>query len=376
MRIGILTLPFNNNYGGYLQAYALMTVLKRMGHEVELINRRRNKPSLKQRIKYFLLGIRGLMVKSKKHNFFIDGEKEYMHRGKAMLGFVEKNILPMTAPIYNAKDLQMKYGAKYDVYIVGSDQVWRPIYVPDVRDYFFRFVTGNVAKKIAYAASFGTSHPEYNHDICNEICRLITRIDHIGLREVEMRDVIQNYGWQPKRPMEVVLDPTMLLTREHYLDIIKDWKPTVKSQEKLLDYILDHNMQTERLLVKAEEFLCVKRSDIIDTKHWKEKKYVMPSIEEWLYSIANAEFMITDSFHGTVFSILFNTPFAVHINNNRGADRFHTLLGHFNLQNRIVKNEKELVDILQISTDWDSVNKMLEKKRQASMSFLKKSINY
>lgn len=375
MKIGILTLPFNNNYGGYLQAYALMTVLKDMGHEVELINRRRNYPTIKYRIKYFLLGVRGLLMPSKKHSFFIDGEGIFRRRGQRMLQFARKYISPVSSPLFSAEELKGEYGNRYDVYIVGSDQVWRPIYVPDIQDFFFRFVTNDRAKKIVYAASFGNETPEFDQETINVCGKLIRKIDAIGLREQDGIEIIRRFGWKPTCQPQVVLDPTMLLEKGHYMELIRNWTSGQAPRRCLFDYVLDYSEGMEQILQKAVLKLKTSRFDMIDLKNWKRKSYVMPYIEDWLCGIANAAFVVTDSFHGMVFSIIFNTPFAVCVNKQRGASRFKNLLDYFGLSDRIVRNVAELENVIDGQIDWVHVNEKLHGLRDFSLNFLKTNID-
>lgn len=221
MRIGILTLPFNNNYGGYLQAYALMTVISQLGHEPTMIMRRHDKPkvSCSFKIKYALKGIVKTVLCCKKHPILYDVETEFRHKGKSMLKFVNQYIAPETPYLYSKEELCKYCEGKFDAYIVGSDQVWRAIYVPDIKNYFLDFTEGWNVKRIAYAASFGTDKPEYSDEQIKQCKKLIGLFDGVSLREESGLSVVSNFGW--KANVEgVVLDPTMLLAAEDYQKVL------------------------------------------------------------------------------------------------------------------------------------------------------------
>ena len=137
MTIGILTLPFNNNYGGYLQAYALMTVLKNEGHDVELIYRRHNKPPFTKLIVPTVKNVVKLLLGRKVISVIPDGEKSFRERGVNMMPFFDKYIVPRSRPLYSSKEFAKYVTGRYDAVIVGSDQVWRPDYGSGIGDFFF-----------------------------------------------------------------------------------------------------------------------------------------------------------------------------------------------------------------------------------------------
>lgn len=371
MKIGILTLPFNNNYGGYLQAYALMTVLKRMGHNVELIYRKHNKRSFVTRSKLFIKSIIKCLLKKEYCCIIPNQEKELRHKGINMMGFVDKYISPKTLPVYSSKELS-KYGDLYDAVIVGSDQVWRPDYVPNIEDFFLCFINGTKTKKIAYAASFGGGKPLFNREEISICGDLISKFDYVGVREESGCNIINNYGWIPKKKPIVVLDPTMLLPKSDYDEII-DIK--VVEKEYVASYVLDECFKTDKLITQISEQINMPIKTVLITKEWKKTNYKMPSINYWLESIRNAGFMVTDSFHGTVFSIIFNVPFIVIANKNRGIDRFETILHHFGLEDRILTNEMGIETIAKSPINWVRVNKLLNNERQKSISFLNTALS-
>lgn len=367
MRIGILTLPFNNNYGGYLQAYALMTVLKKMGHSVELIYRRPKKRLLKFRLlnpfKTFVKVLLGMS-----HGGFIMNQEEDLRRaGELLMPFVDKNIVPKTKPYYSTSSMKKSIEGKYDAIIVGSDQVWRPKYVPNIYDFFLEFINDKSIKKIAYAASFGTSTPEYTDEQKTKCGELISKFNAISVREKSGLSVIDSFGWKTNCIPQLVLDPTFLLEKEEYLKHFQ-----LNSSNNIFCYILDKNEKVNEIIKQAEKTLHSSSFEIM--KDSMSKSFRQPSIETWLSSIYNSKFVLTDSFHGMVFCIIFNKPFAVYVNHNRGADRFISLLSQLNIESRIISDVKSLDAVIDENISWEKVNKKIQVMRLKSLRYLSESL--
>lgn len=371
MRIGILTLPFNNNYGGYLQAYALMTVIKRMGHEIELIYRRPNKRSFRQRIVYPFKTIVKAILRMPHGPFIMNLDYDLRMEGGNMMSFVDKYIQPRSRPYYTTVAMQRGCEGKYDIIIVGSDQVWRPIYVPRIGDFFLDFIKETHVKKIAYAASFGTASPEFSVEEI-EICKkLIADFSAISVREKSGLDVIHSFGWKTHVLPQVVLDPTLLLSRNDYESIVSQMQES-QPLNKICCYVLDNNPIISKIISKAESILKMRSFSITGQTIMKRNEKL--SIEEWLDSIKSSKYVITDSFHGMVFCIIFNTPFTVFINRDRGADRFISLLSQLGLDNRICIKSEDVDSVLKTTINWDLVNEKVAYLQKQSMKFLKENI--
>lgn len=371
MRIGVLTLPFNNNYGGYLQAYALMTVLKKTGHDVELINRRHNRISLLFKIRYFIKTLIKMIVGVKCCPLILDQEKAYKKRGELMMPFVDKYISPKTKPLYSTSEIRKECQGKYDVIVVGSDQVWRPEYVPNIENYFLDFIKQQTVRRIAYAASFGERYPKYSNDQVARCGYLLSMFDDVSIREESGVDVMNDFKWQTKKTPMVVLDPTMLLDKTHYEALITS---NIPQNKYVFIYVLDEIQEAQVMINAIVTKLDCAEKHIIDTKTWKSPNYKMPSVEDWLRGIHNSEFVITDSFHGTVFSIIFNKPFLVYENNGRGADRFHTLLHHFGLDDRVVSDIADVDMIMRKPINWIDINDRIKEEREKSIMFISNAI--
>ena len=366
MRIGILTLPFNLNYGGFLHAFALMTVLKKMGHEPEMIMRRHNKKKVSAFfiLKYAIKGLAKSILGLRRYPMIYNVENDYRIRGRQMLDFVDKNIYPQSPFLYSTEELRAYCKDRFDAYIVGSDQLWRTDYVPDITNFFLNFTEGWNVKRIAYAASFGNDAPCYTDKEKEECGKLIQGFDAVSLRETGGKYVFEKFGWKCN-DLQVVLDPTLLLTMDDYNKFLPEKK--TESHHKIFAYILDENKRIDRFLSSLS------KAQGKEIWRFPVKRNPMLPIEDWLTAFRDCDFVVTDSFHGTAFSIIYNKQFLVLGNPERGLSRFETLLGHFGLENRLIYNVDSLGNLPTIN--FSNINKILEEKRQLSCDFLSNSLH-
>lgn len=380
MKIGILTLPLLSNYGGILQAWALQHTLKNMGHQAVHIMRHAQRQQdrnahfriaseIKQTIISLIKGIPKPLILSE-----IDGN--YLRQNT--IKFIEEEIFPKSNPIYSDGVLKKYYkNHEFDAMIVGSDQIWRPAYSQSLKNLYLDFVEDPGVKKISYAASFGTDRWEYSAKE-ERICKkLIKTFDFIGVREHSAVNLVkEHFDCQAC----IVADPTLLLDKEDYLNLLKTSTcPIHESRGSIFTYILDVSDQTKKIVNKCcevigkEAYNC-RPSRIARTK--EDLKFidecVAPPVEQWIQSFEDAELLITDSFHGTVFSIIFNRPFWVIVNSKRGADRFISLLSTFDLQNRIITNTDN-IDWKE-PIDWRKVNKKREEIKSMSLGLLRSAL--
>lgn len=360
MKIGILTLPFKHNYGGYLQAYALLTVLKNHSFDVYLIDRELNKRSYG-----IMKKVKGLLNKYvfNRPAIYSDATREayFKYRGSKITPFVDTKIVPKTVSIYSSDDFVKIEKYHFDAIIVGSDQVWRPMYVPNIEDFYLEFAKEWPLKRISYAASFGTDDSEYIDSEKKQCGELLKAFDAVSVREKSgLRLINDIYKWNIKKA-EVVLDPTMLLCASDYHKLF----PKIEYREKrIFCYILDMNKEKKKYI----HFLANKMG--YDTFFFlpEDRMKVLPSIEDFLFGIASSEFVLTDSFHGTVFSMLFNTNFLVFGNQKRGMSRISDLLSIVNLNSCLVDPLNRTYKT--ITYDWENVNHIIQEKRSESLSFL------
>lgn len=369
MRIGILTLPLHTNYGGILQAYALQTVLERMGHEVEVLDKpdQIHRPLWHNSISF----AKRLALRAMGKHVSLNYQKEYNTRERAKRKYVNVFIQE-----YIKRRILDRYDKispnDYDAIVVGSDQVWRQKYMPkmNVRIPFLVFTKGWNIKRIAYAASFGSDEWEYTVENTNAAKQAIHRFDAISTREESGVALCKNF--LDYNEAVQVLDPTLLLGRKDYENIIDDSDLTQKINSDLMCYVLDYT-QEKRLYISE----CAKVLDMVpfDTNSKYEVKgasldeIVQPPVEQWLRSFRDSSFVITDSFHACVFSILFHKPFIVMGNKSRGLARFDSLLSLFGLEDRMVTDNLD-VSLCDRPIDWDMVDMRLKELRADSKTFL------
>lgn len=369
MKICILTQPLETNYGGLLQAYALQTVLKRLGHDVWTEDRRPNKMSLIKKIILKLKQFIGPAI-----GIYYPTQKQLTEIRQYTDEFIKNNIRT-TEPIYS--NLKPEFGKyHFDAYIVGSDQVWRPRYSPSLTNYFLDFAENQNVKRVAYAASFGTDQWEFT-DSQTKICMLLAKkFDAISVREESGVRLCRDYlGVEAKQ----VLDPTLLLDKDDYLKLCKTVSD--EASQEIFYYFLDETNLKLEILNKYSEVLQMSVFTVMpkrrlvhkDSKYLKKhiNDFIFPGVDKWLEAFQRAKYVVTDSFHGCVFSIIFRKDFAVIMNEKRGNARFSSLLRLFNLENRLINNN---IDIILQPIDWNSVNERLSELRKISLSFLKNQL--
>lgn len=375
-RICILTQPLSNGYGGLLQAYALQTVLKKEGHFVITEDRKRNMTRTERftlALKNALVPFLGPVLSPFTHVYYSTFKTERVIN-KAPLYFKAK-YLTTTPEIYsNNKKIFNRYN--FDTYIVGSDQVWRPKYMygeGSIYNYFLDFTEHQDVKRIAYAASFGVPDWEFNDRETKECSRLIKKFDAVSVREDSGVTQCENYfGVNATH----VLDPTLLLEREDYIKLIEaENEPHHK--DRVFCYFLDDSKEKEFISDAVSNYLGLSKFSIMPTEYYYNvgKKQInkckYKSVTAWLQAFNDADFIITDSFHGTVFSIIFNKPFITIANKDRGLSRFKSLLKIFGLDDRLIFSREDLDEfIIKRSIDFNKVNKIRSIWKVKSLDFL------
>ncbi|CAI0795727.1 polysaccharide pyruvyl transferase family protein [Serratia proteamaculans] len=377
MKVAILTIPLNHNYGGNLQNFALQMTLKNMGHDPVTINYKKGiRRSYARKILSKLK--RSLFVFKDMSNYPITDD-EILIIEKNHRDFIEKYI-SISNDFYSEDEIKKFFDKEnFDAVIVGSDQVWRPQYTPKIDPFFFSFLRGNSnVIKMSYAASFGTDIWEYTPEQL-KLCReLVKEFDFISVRESLGVDMCHQYF---DVYSEHVLDPTLLLKKDDYIDLFKK-AALPDNSGKIFNYILDSSGDKDDFLKKIsgclgkEVFSTYPRKTVKDTLNITDiKEFQYPHIEAWLKSFHDADFVVTDSFHGTAFSIIFNKPFIAISNKARGAARFSSLLRMFDLESRLVNDFSEVdSEVLNTPIDFNKVNKILEESKKKSINALRKAL--
>jgi len=377
MKIAVISLPLHTNYGGILQSYALKKVLEGMGHEASVIDRKVKMPFPKWwkaplvYINRALKHIGGNSAAAPEVFRECRFRKEYPVLSARLQEFIDKNISPVMTDSY--KDIR-KSG--YEAFVVGSDQVWRPRYFGRIEDAFLDFARDLNVKRVAYAASFGTDQLEFEAEQLRICAGLLQDFDGVSVREdsaVAMCD-----EWLDFSNAVHVLDPVMLLSADE-LSEIASHASDHQAKERVMTYILDPAPNKSAVASMVSRWTCKDMEDLSVRPHDKAlplEKRVVPPIENWIAGFADADFVVTDSFHGCVLAILFHKPFIAVGNNQRGMSRMKSLLDMFGLDMRLVQGidpEDDGEYFLEMP-DWDEVDRILEEKRRLSRSFLEESL--
>jgi hypothetical protein len=376
MKIGIVTLPFNWNYGGILQTYALQLALKDLGHEPFTINRDTVLTSFKLKV---LLIIRRSILR-------IFGKKVIVRpwptktEEKIIRQHTDKFISEYIATTHLLKsetDFANLEKYKFEAFICGSDQVWRPKYSPVLENHFLGFLDKkSTVKRIAYAASFGVDNWEFSEKQTVSCSELAGLFNAISVREDSGINLCEKYL---KVKAEQVLDPTMLITKEKYVGLVEK-ENLVPFSGKLFNYVLDITPEKSKFIeIVAERLGLVAFSSTAksfrDLGKKRLKECIFPPVTQWIRGFMDAEFVITDSFHGTVFSIIFNKNFIAVGNATRGMTRFTSLLKTFGLEERLILEINEhALQIADSPIDFKKVNEILETERDKSITFLKNAL--
>lgn len=353
MKIGIITICKVNNYGAELQAFATQKKLEQMGFETEIIDyiyyknwrfrdTHKSAPfialSLKEKIMYW---IKYRFINRLGETVLPTISSSNRKRRKNYLDFFK---LEKFSPSYYSMDELYANYPKYDVYVVGSDQVWNPSASSSIEPYFLTFASKG-SKKIAYASSFGVS--EINPALQNRYRELLNNINFISVREKNGVDLVRQLTGKVAKH---VVDPTLLLNKEQ-------WSPFMKPIESIASkYILIYELlPSEHLVRLARKFAdklqipiyCLCKRGYAITHHQGTSNLVEAGPSEFIWLIAHATYVITNSFHGTAFSVNFGTPFYSVLNKQRkNNSRITSLLSSIGLENRIIyEDEIEKLEI-------------------------------
>lgn len=376
MRVAIITLPLHTNYGGILQAYALKKSIEALGHSAEIIDRRCKMvlpPAWKMPLIYLKRTLLNIMSFGRGPEICRENRilREFPRVSSLLSGFVEYEISPRLIDSYT----EIAVG-EYDAFVVGSDQVWRPKYFGKIEDAYLDFASRWNVRRIAYAASYGTDQLEYTYEQLEKCSALLKRFDAVSVREsgaVELCD-----EWFEREDAVHVLDPVMLLTADHYAEIAErtDSHPC---KGKILSYLLDEDQYKKSVLRRVEGWLDIDchNAYIPDRdRNIPLEKRIVPALQQWLSCFADAEFVVTDSFHGCVLAILFHKPFMALANHGRGMSRILSLLESLGLDDRIVQglDPDDDGEYYLTGIDWESVDAKLSEMKERSIEFLRNAL--
>lgn len=335
---GILNFWHTNNYGALLNCYALQESIKKLGLTPKVIN---------------------YIVPRAQQNF-----------DNSLSDIFAQKYLQLTRLCTSKEELE-SLNEGTSIFVAGSDQIWRYKYSYwQGKNIFQLNFAKTTAKKIAYAASFGTDKFEGGQLDTALAKYYMQRFDAISVREDDGVDIC-------RRTFDVaathVLDPV-------FLPEIKDWNKLIdnsncKDKDFIASYVLDKSAHTDKLIDMAGKKTGIKKT--VNMVNAQGNKNCKQNVEDWLYAIKNCRFFITDSFHGACFAIIFNKPFICLANICRGYSRFKSLFKIFGLENRCILNADDIENNRDLfgEIDYAAVNAVLKAEKERSLNWLKKALN-
>jgi len=387
-KVAIVSCYFQHNYGSMLQAYATQMALDRLGYENETIDISGFRGEIKKaKIKYFIkasltsdillnkIGMaKNVMIKKFLKNEYVSQAKI---RDRKFDDFYKK-YFRLSEKYESKAELADKCAKKYSAVIVGSDQLWLPANI--AADYYtLNFVPVSV-NTIAYATSFGQS--TLPKDSAKKAKVFLNRIKHISIREESGQKLIKELTG---RDVPVVCDPTLLFTGDDWMSIQRE-EPIIKTPY-IFCYFLGNNPPHREFAKRLREvtgFKIVALTHLdeyvkCDMNYADETPYdIDPS--DFLNLIRNASYVCTDSFHCSVFSILYKRKFFAFRRYTRNTkqstnSRLDTLFNLTGISGRIMKGDENVRDCFNMEIDYEEAYKRLDKLREDSYAFLVKSLN-
>lgn len=365
MKVSIITILDNTNYGTYLQALAIAKAIESLGHTAEVIRYIRPIMTAEGHSK-MLLRERGFLRWLSRRRYIPVmlklRELDYRYIGK---------FIKVTQE-YCSFDQLKKNPPIADVYLTGSDQVWNSIYNRGVDlSYYLEFAPTN-AKKISYAASIGME--KFSDSEVGHIHSLLSKYNAITVREKSAQTLLSDLGISS----EVVLDPTLLLDNVQWSDIAAQYTLSLE-EPYLLVYSVETKTQNKLIEHYAKEIASKYRYKIYQVSYskgrgftWADKAFTKATPDIFLNLMKNASFVIASSFHGTAFAINFNKPF-FSIAANRFNSRVENLLDITHLKDRLITDSRSCIEDIK-DIDYQVVNSLLKTEREKSLHILKSMI--
>lgn len=358
-KVGILTFHRAVNYGAVLQTYALQKTCESLGASVEIIDYRCDRV---EKFYYKILSTKNTWKENIKNIIF---NKKQKARNTAFEQFRNEYLAQSKYPCYTKKELN-KIEKMYDEFIVGSDQVWNYKCIDGDATFLLDFVS-DAKKKHSYAASLGKMTADEIEKM--QFSQYLSEFNSISIREKEGIKLIQSLI---DGKVHLDVDPTLLLDKE-------DWLKASTYQESE-DYLLVYSVNLPKKVMDAARMIAQEKKlkIVVITL---ENKYIAKNDEcdastcspnEFLGYFANAEYVVTNSFHGTVFSIIFEKQFVTIQNSQKGLDnsRLVTLLNNVGLESRLLDTYQSCESI-----NYNAVGKKLEKLKNESIEYLSSILN-
>lgn len=368
-KIGIITWDSHDNYGSVLQAYALLNKIKKADNDVEFIKykpKTRKKSRFDLSFKYYTKQFFN-KIAIKKY------EKEFHNIHELFSKFRDKNF-KYSEYCEGYTDLRRVCNS-YDKVVCGSDQIWSPNAYDE--NYFLSFL--NDSKKIAYAPSIGVSKIS-NIELLKKMQEMIQDFKYLSFREEIAKEILGC------KNAKVVLDPTLLYNSEEWDELLNFKEKENKNEDKdkyILCYFLANNFKYNKIAERIAKITNYKIKYIPINKNTlleKDKMVLNCGPREFVKSIRNASYVITDSYHGMIFSIIYNKQFFVlerfNKNNKESQNsRIYNLVNKYNLNDRLINDINDIENLQYHLINYNIVNDKLKIERKESISYLINAIN-
>lgn len=364
-KIGIITLNGYFNYGNRLQNFALQETLKTYNYKVETVwikkvNMNSNSSFLKKIFR--TVAKPSILLKKVKNVRYLD---KLNNKREARFKEFSEQYINETSFNITESYLPKELLSEFEYFVTGSDQVWNPYFTNASSLYFLTFAPEN--KRIAYSPSFGIS--EIPNEYVKEYSQWLSEMSSLSVREEVGAEIIKELT---NREASVLADPTLLLTKEKWLKLAK---PAVNKPKKdiLLTYFLGEIPKETQKIIETNQKK--HKLEIVNLANPKDREFYLTNPSEFLDYIHTANLFVTDSFHGAVFSILFETPFIV--TDRKGQlpsmnSRITTLLSKFNFENRHIDKIKKK-DIFNI--DFTHIELILNEERNKASEYLTSALS-
>jgi len=368
MKIGIMTFHAASNHGAALQAYALQTQLQKMGHEPFFINYQYGEKPKKGLLRWIGRTPANTLEK-------IDKQFRYM----PFIPFQEK-YLNIGNDCYFDHDQLDTAPPKADIYLCGSDQVWNPNFLSKEKDEraFWLDFGNNKMRRVAYAPSFGAT--ELSDDVYARYAVYAKRFDAISVREKNGIELLEKLG---RKDAVCVPDPTLLLDPNEYQQIESKYQETRKRY--LFSYQLQtrHSRPTHAIPINNTVCLALglnlyQSYSISFLYNIFHGRYLNPA--RWLYKLHKSDFIVTNSYHATVFAILFHRPFITILRQGVSSgmnSRIESLLELVGLQRRAVTefDLRRVEELCHEEIDWHGTDANIQEYRRIGLQFLENALN-
>ncbi|KEO71833.1 polysaccharide pyruvyl transferase family protein [Anditalea andensis] len=369
MKIGILTYSRAYNYGALFQAYATKRFLKLEGHDVEIID---YWPIYHQESYKFFSPV-ALKVKSlpAKIKYLLGLSLGYSRIHKRRFGYKDFMINKLGLENNIKYILPEEINNNYDVIVYGSDQIWKKynsrLFKGFDPVYFGAFPKGGDVKKISYAASMGVI--DLIDEDKNTLKKLITNLNSISVREINLQEIVKELGFQ----VNLVLDPVFLLKKEQWFSLFENL-PKLVTKKYVLVYDLNYSEASKKVAkeIALKLGLEIKIITGIVNPFAFGNKYIQTATPEYFLSLIwNADYIVTTSFHGASFSILFEKQF-VALGMGKNAQRTITLLSLLGIQERYLEGDKlPVLDKINYTGIYEKLQALIE----SSSKWLKCSLH-